>query len=110
MSLKARLPKARASLSFLLLVRGDDPPVRIRPPRTPGREAGLVRVVSERFDLPNGKLGRYGCSEKGLILLENRRDEPGVPPGGLVTVKWPDKPLKDRKSGGLIVPSHPTRG
>ena len=89
------------------MVRGDDPPVRIRPARTPGKGVGVVRVVSEGFDLPNGKLGRYGCSEKGLTLLENRRDEQAPVPGGQVTVKWPGKPRRDLKSGGLIVPLSP---
>ncbi len=106
---KAKLPKARASLSFLLLVRGEDPPVRIRPAKSPGRGAGVVRVISEGFDLPNGKIGRYGCAEKGLILLENPRSEWGPAPGCEVTVGWPEKPRKDRKSGGLIVPLGPGR-
>jgi hypothetical protein len=104
LSHKAKLPKARASLSFLLMVRGDDPPVRIRPARTPGKGAGVVRVISEGFDLPGGRLGRYGCSEKGLILLENRRDEKAPVPGEQVTVKWPDTDRKDQKSGGLVIP------
>lgn len=109
LSHKAKLPKARASMSFLLMVRGEDPPVRIRPARTPGKEAGVVRVISEGFDLPNGKLGRYGCSEKGLILLENRRNEPSQVPGGQVIVRWPEKPLRDQKSGGWVVPLNPVR-
>jgi hypothetical protein len=103
LSHKAKLPKDRASLSFLLLVRGDDPPVRIRPARTPGQGAGVVRVVSEGFALPNGKLGRYGCSEKGLILLENSRSEQGPVPGNQVVVRWPSKEKIDAKSGGLVV-------
>ena len=109
LSHKAKLPKARASLSFLLVVRGEDPPVRIRPARMPGKGAGVVRVVSEGFDLPNGKLGRYGCSEKGLILLENRRNEPGQVPGGQVIVRWPDRPQRDQKSGGWVVSMSPAR-
>jgi hypothetical protein len=104
LSHKAKLPKARASLSFLLLVRGEDPPLRIRPPRTPGKSAGLVRVVSEGFDLPGGKQGRYGCSGRGLILLETHREDQGPVPGDLVTIRWPDKSVRDRKSGGLVVP------
>ncbi len=104
LSHKAKLPKARASLSFLLMIRGDDSPVRIRPARTPGRSAGVVRVISEGFDLPNRQLGRYGCSEKGLILLENSRNEMGPVPGDQVTVQWPAKPRRDSKSGGLVVP------
>jgi hypothetical protein len=104
LSHKAKLPKVRASLSFLLLVRGDDPPVRVRPARTPGKGAGVVRVVSEGFALPNGTWGRYGCSEMGLILLENKRTETGSVPGSQVTVKWPENGRKDPKSGALVVP------
>ena len=109
LSTKAKLPKARASLSFLLLVRGDDPPVRIRPAKTPGKGAGVVRVISEGFDLPNGKIGRYGCAEKGLILLENPRSVWGPVPGSEITVGWPATDRRDRKSGGLIVPLSPGR-
>ena len=109
LSHKARLPKDRASLSFLLLVRGEDPPVRFRPVRTPGQGAGVVRVVSEGFDLPNGRLGRYGCSDKGLILLENKRTEPSPVPGAQVVVRWPGKDKRDTKSGGLVVPLYRPR-
>jgi hypothetical protein len=109
LSHKAKLPKNRASLSFLLMVRGDDPPVRIRPAKSPGQGAGVVRVISEGFELPNGKIGRYGCAEKGLILLENPRSEWGPAPGSQVTVGWPEKPRKDHKSGGLVVPLPPGR-
>jgi len=104
LSHKAKLPKDRASLSFLLMVRGENPPLRVRPPRTPGAGVGVVRVVSEGFDLPNGKIGIYGCSAKGLILLETRHG-PGRPvPGEQVTAKWPSPPRRDRKSGALTVP------
>lgn len=104
LSHKAKLPKDRASLSFLLLVRGENPPVRFKPARTPGQGAGVIRVVSEGFDLPNGRRGRYGCSEKGLILLENKRTEPSPVPGSQVVVRWPTKDKRDAKSGGLVVP------
>lgn len=104
LSTKAKLPKARASLSFLLLVRGDDPPVRIRPAKTPGKGCGLVRVVSEAFDLPGGKRGRYGCSERGLILVESLRQVPGCAPGTLLNLPWPAGDPRDPKSGALVVP------
>ena len=109
LSHQAKLPKDRASLSFLLMVRGENPPVRIRPAKSPGKGCSVVRVVSEGFDLPNGKRGRYGCSEKGLILLENRRDEQAPVPGGQVTVKWPGQARRDPKSGALTVSLSPMR-
>lgn len=104
LSHQAKLPKDRASLSFLLMVRGENPPVRIRPARTPGKGCSVVRVVSEGFALPNGKLGRYGCSGRGLVLLENRRGGPAPVPGDQVTVKWPDSARRDPKSGALAIP------
>ncbi|MEN8005794.1 MAG: small ribosomal subunit Rsm22 family protein [Candidatus Krumholzibacteriota bacterium] len=104
LSHKAKLPRDRASLSFLFLTRGENPPVRIRPARTPGKGCSVVRVVSEGFDLPNGKRGRYGCSERGLVLLENRRGGPAPVPGDQVTVKWPDSTRRDQKSGALAIP------
>ena len=104
LSHQAKLPKDRASLSFLLMVRGENPPVRIRPPKSPGKGCSVVRVVSEGFDLPNGKLGRYGCSDRGLVLLENRRTGPAPVPGDQVTVKWPDPDRRDPKSGALAIP------
>jgi hypothetical protein len=103
MSKKAKLPKARASLSFLLMLRGEDPPVRIRSPRTPGKGAGVVRVVSEGFPLPNGKTGRYGCSGKGLVLLQSAARDEGWVPGAQVVVKWPHRPGRDAKSRALII-------
>jgi len=104
LSHKAKLPKDRASLSFMLLTRGEDPPVRIRPPKSPGKGCSVVRVVSEGFDLPSGKRGRYGCSERGLVLLENRRGGSAPVPGDQVTVKWPDADRRDPKSGALAIP------
>ena len=98
---RVRLPKDRASLAFLLLVRGDDPPVRVA-----GADGGpdRVRVMSEPFDLPSWRRGRYGCAERGLVLLEDDRGGRGPAPGSLLTVTWPDRPRRDPKSGALVVP------
>ncbi len=105
-SRKVKLPKERASLSFLLLVRGENCPVKIATAARPSGGEGLVRVISETFDLPEEKQGRYGCSEKGMVLLENRKTNSSGPlPGDLLTVTWPEIPRKDFKSKALIVPA-----
>lgn len=106
LSRRARLPKERASLSFLLLTRGDEPPVRIAAPGRLQPGEGWVRVVSEAFDLPEWQRGRYGCSARGLVVLQDDKSGPttGPRPGDLVRVVWPEAPRQDRKSGALILP------
>ncbi len=105
-SRKVKLPKERASLSFLLLIRGEKCPVKILPlPKRPEKE-GLVRVISETFNLPDFQQGRYGCSERGLVLLQNRKvPHPGPQPGELLTITWPASPQRDAKSKALIIPA-----
>ncbi len=100
LSRRARLPKDRASLSFLLLhppgaAAADVPPTDV------------VRVVSEAFPLPDGGSGRYACTDRGLALLSSRRpaDGPGPAPGDALAVTWPARPRRDAKSGALVVPS-----
>ncbi|MBU8871582.1 MAG: small ribosomal subunit Rsm22 family protein [Gemmatimonadales bacterium] len=111
---KVKLPKERASLSFLLLTRPDSP-ISIRPfPRVRQGE-GLALVVSEPFELPDWKQGRYACSDRGLLLLEekshsNRGASPagirmgGLHPGDVAIVQWPRDLRRDSKSGALILP------
>ena len=105
-SRKVKLPKERASLSFLLLVRGETPPIKTVTPPRPAEGEGLVRVISESFDLPENQMGRYGCSNRGLVLLQNpKTHQLGPQPGDLLMIKWPARPRKDLKSKGLIIPA-----
>ncbi len=106
LSRKAKLPKERASLSFLLLTRGENPPVKVAAPVRAGRGENLVRVVSDSFDLPDWQRGRYGCSGQGLVLLQDERSATVEGPGSgdLLAVKWPDNPGRDEKSGAWILP------
>ncbi len=106
LSRQAKLPKDRASLSFLLLTRGDEPPVKVDGPGILSDGQGWVRVVSETFDLPGYQRGCYGCSDRGLVLLQEPKGEMGISPrpGGLLAVTWPDKPATDQKSGAWILP------
>lgn len=100
---QAGMPKEKASLSFLLLTRGDACPVKFQAPPQVDAASGLVRIVSESFGLPGGAYGRYGCTDRGLILLRGKVKGTGPWPGELVRVKWPDRSEKDQKSGALIV-------
>ncbi len=112
LSRRAKLPKDRASLSFLLLTRGDDPPVKVAGPGIAHGDQGWVRVISESFELPEWQRGRYGCSDRGLVLLQDDKsghstgfDRPvGPRPGDLLKVNWPGEPGRDRKSGAWILP------
>ena len=104
---EVRLPKERASLSFLLLMRPDCR-IRIAPPPRPRAGEGLCLVASEAFALPGRGTGRYGCSERGLVLLEQPgappRQPEGPQPGDLLVVRWPEPPQRDPKSGALVLP------
>lgn len=102
-SRSVHLPKERGSLSFLLLTRGENCPVRIATP-TPVRGLMPVRAISEPFDLPEWQRGSYGCSERGLVLLQGRPGDPSPLPGDLLLARWPEEPRKDAKSGAWILP------
>lgn len=101
---KVKLPKERASLSFLLLMRPGSP-VAIRNLPRPHAGEGLCLVASEAFDLPGGKTGRYGCSERGLVLLQEKKakDAEGPEPGDTLVVRWPEEIERDPKSKALIL-------
>jgi len=106
LSRRAKLPKDRASLSFLLLTRGDDPVVRVGTGQPPVAGETAVRAVSEAFDLPDWQRGSYGCAEPGLVLLQDQKGGGGAQPspGDLIRVVWPSMPERDRKSGAWIIP------
>jgi len=110
LSSRAKLPKERASLSFLLLTRGDNPPIKVSGLSEQPHDQSFVRVISESFDLPDWQRGRYGCSERGLVLLQdgNERSASGPRPGELLQVQWPSSPEVDKKSGALILPRSST--
>ena len=84
---KADLTKRNLSLSFLFLARGVEPP------------QGMVRGISEAFDLPENHRGQYACSAQGLTLLRFPAGSRGLVPGHALNAEFPDKPERDRKSG-----------
>ena len=101
LSVAAKLPKERATLSFMAVARVDGP-------KTSG-----IRITSDKLRLPNYMCGYYGCSQFGLVLVtlpdENNTRLPKPPfrpqSGDLISVKTktPDSLPKDEKSGALIV-------
>jgi hypothetical protein len=126
----AKLPKERATLSFMavenarwLSARGagvSKPPyeptsavVSIRPSDYSTTDTTEIRITSDKLRLPNYMCGYYGCSQYGLVLVtlpdENNTRLPKPPfrpkSGDLIKVKTktPDSLPKDEKSGALIV-------
>ena len=101
----AKLPKERATLSFVAVSHADTP--------TNSETSGNIRITSDKLRLPNYMCGYYGCSQYGLVLVtlpdENNTRLPKPPfrpkSGDLIQVKTktPDSLPKDEKSGALIV-------
>lgn len=88
---RARLPKDRVSLSFLLMGRGEV----ARP------QPDLVRVVSDEFALDGGGKGRYGCTADGLVVLTGKGPTAS---GELLELRRPDRSVSDPRSGAPLVP------
>jgi len=109
LSAALKLPKERAALSFILAGKA----ATQNPAKRAGRaERAKVRVISDCFpvsaDSPGAKgyenktWGRYGCSERGLILVTgSRRRLESCPPGTLEEPILKDGMI-DAKSGALI--------
>jgi hypothetical protein len=89
LSAAAGIPKERAALSFLLALPPDLKRSQLNAPPEPetapyGKNSALItiRIISDSFpvlelSLPGGgeNSGRYGCSEKGLVLVAGKRRE-----------------------------------
>ncbi|MDR0598755.1 MAG: rRNA methyltransferase [Treponema sp.] len=112
LSLAAGIPKERAVFSYLLATPA--PPAG----KAPGTLS--VRVVSDPFPVrgvppggpgtapgrPAPEWGRYGCSERGLVLLVGNAGGPGqAGPGTLLELPLPGTPEReaprDPKTGAL---------
>ena len=109
LSKAARLPKDRATLSFICVV----PALRqAQEPQTSGQQT-CIRITSDEFRLPNYMSGFYACTEFGLALVEvpsqnnTRLPKPPFRPcsGDLIEVKkiTPDSLPKDEKSGAIKI-------
>ena len=102
LSERAKLPKERATLSFISAV---PEPVEGQQPQ--------IRITSDEFRLPNYMSGFYACTESGLALVEvpsqnnTRLPKPPFRPcsGDLIEVKkiTPDSLPKDEKSGAIKI-------
>lgn len=116
LSQKAKLPKERATLSFISIIKGED----LRQAQAPHaiQETGeaqnsLIRITSDEFRLPDYMSGYYACSKEGLALVQlpafnnTRLPKPPFRPdcGDLIEVKKikPDSLPKDEKSGSIII-------
>jgi hypothetical protein len=95
LSSAAKIPKERLVLSYLLTgpVTGDNII----------HTSNTARIISDAFPLPNNKFGRYGCSERGLILLTGKKNiiEKTVS-GSLITPVFMANDQRDAKSGALL--------
>ena len=117
----AKLPKERATLSFMAVehchaeldsASPDSPKQRSRN-KFGMTDVSDIRITSDKLRLPNYMCGYYGCSLYGLVLVtlpdENntRLQKPPFRPhsGDLISVKTktPDSLPKDEKSGAYII-------
>ena len=107
LSVAAKLPKERATLSFISIG------ARAAIPEALEGSHENIRITSDGFRLPNYMKGFYACAECGLVLVtvpdsNNTRlpKPPFVPKSGdLIQVKkiTPDSLPKDEKSGAVII-------
>jgi hypothetical protein len=117
LSAAAKLPKDRLVLSYLY-TKSITEKVHTKALRTSGsRQGGYgkhsestdARVLSDPFQLPENRYGRYGCSDKGLILIigEKNRIEELKSHNFVKNVYRNDTETKkreyDKKSGALII-------
>ena len=108
LSVAAKLPKERATLSFISVV-----PELVEGAHTNKAASFLIRITSDEFRLPNYMSGYYACTECGLALVEvpssnnTRLPKPPFRPvcGDLIEVKKikPDSLPRDEKSGAVII-------
>ena len=102
LSKAAKLPKDRATLSFICAV-----------PVEGSCKISLIRITSDELRLPNYMSGFYACTEHGLALVElpsqnnTRLPKPPFRPqsGDLIEVKkiTPESQPKDQKSGAIKI-------
>jgi len=96
LSASARLPKERAVLSFVFTETTKAPQ---------GDNASAqqqARIISDAFPLPRQRLGRYGCSRQGLVLLAGEENLIEKTSSGALVNAVLKKGERDAKSGALI--------
>ena len=113
LSKAAKLPKDRATLSFISAVPVMRPLRQAQGPKGPQGAQEDIRITSDEFRLPNYMSGFYACTKYGLALVEvpsqnnTRLPKPPFRPcsGDLIEVKkiTPDSLPKDEKSGAIKI-------
>jgi hypothetical protein len=103
LSVSAGIPKERAVFSYLLTASPAMPGIPAAP------DISHVRVVSDAFPVPivgkcrDAGWGRYGCCEKGLVLLTGTRaDIDAAASGTLLEVSFGADERRDPKTGALV--------
>jgi hypothetical protein len=116
LSAAAGIPKERAALSFLLA--GAVPARPLPAGQAHGADSAQtksnanpnllnIRIVSDAFPVSAGKAGtgRYGCSQKGMVLVTGSRAQlKAAVSGTLLELPFPADEPRDPKSGALAVP------
>ena len=99
LSERAKLPKERATLSFIAVSNENISDAK--------NSDLLCRVASDPIKLPGYRTGYYACSKLGLSLLTvpQMDDKKQLTSGELLSVKikTPDSLPKDEKSGACII-------
>ena len=118
LSVAAKLPKERATLSFLAVDISKPQSAKTSSTKDDFDTANdcsitTVRIASDKLRLPNYMCGFYACTRFGLALIklpdENNKKLPKPPfrpqSGDLISVKikTPDSLPKDEKSGAVII-------
>ena len=103
----ARLEKTRASLSFIYC-RGEGKKEK-QSDLEKEKKDFLARISSEIIKLGDGKIGRYACSEKGFLLLTEKKGSRSklkeYVDGSLIKIENEkiNRFFHDRKTGALII-------
>ena len=103
----ARLEKTRASLSFIYC-RGEEKKEKQSDLENEKKDF-LARISSEIIKLGDGKIGRYACSEKGFLLLTEKKGARSklkeYVDGSLIKIENEkiNRFFHDRKTGALII-------
>ncbi len=131
LSTSAKLPKERATLSFISVCNddGNADSANKTAAATQNKTSETIRIISDGFRLPNYMQGFYGCAECGLVLVtipdtnNTRLPKPPFIPhsGDLIQISKPDSRAgigsdshnvkkrtpnsqpKDEKSGAIII-------
>jgi hypothetical protein len=106
LSAAAGIPKERAVLSFLFAdaAASSDPAEKVTDMKPAEPLSRLpIRIISDAFPVPPGRYGRYGCSNKGLILVTgSRQSVEKLSSGALVSLALKGKEKLDSKSGAIV--------